>query len=197
MNIQKPFHIQGGTMKSKSLIQYLDELSDKRRAEGKRHKQSFVLLIVLMATMSGSYGYRGINRFVKKNANALIKNFEPIKDRLPSLATIRRVIMNIDFNEFTSLFKKWAMEDHEITEGSWISIDGKCLKNTLTDYSKPYQNFVSIVSAYVHNSGQVISVSRYENKKISEIEIVRKMIDSLGLQGVTFSMDALHCKKNS
>lgn len=197
MNIQKPFHIQGGTMKSKTLIQYLDELSDKRRAEGKRHKQSFVLLIVLMATMSGNYGYRGISRFVMRNSVAIINNFSPIKDRLPSLATIRRVILNIDFDEFAGIFKKWAMENQELTEGSWISIDGKCLKNTLTDYSKPYRNFVSIVSAYVHDSGQVLSVSRYENKKISEIEIVREMIDALGLHGVTFSMDALHCKKNA
>ncbi len=53
-----------------------------------------------------------------------------------------------------------------------------------------------IVSAYVHNSGQVLSVSKYENKKISEVAIVSEMIDALGLQGVTFSMDALHCKKN-
>jgi len=184
-------------MKKKSLIQYLDQLNDKRRPEGKRHKQSFVLLIVLMATMSGNYGYRGINRFVKKNASALIKNFEPIKDRLPSLATIRRVIMNIDFNEFASLFKKWAMENHEITEDKWISIDGKCLRNTLADYSKPYQNFVSMVSAYAHSSNQVLSVDKYENKKISEVGIVEKMISELGLHGIIFSMDALHCKKNS
>ncbi len=97
-----------------------------------------------MATMSGNYGYRGINRFVKKNSIALIKNFESIKDRLPSLATIRRVIMNIDFNEFAEIFKKWAMDNQEIAGDSWISIDGKCLRNTLSDYSTSYQNFVSI-----------------------------------------------------
>ncbi len=126
----------------------------------------------------------------------MIKNFEPIEDRLPSLATIRRVIMNIDFNEFAEIFKKWAMDNQEIADDSWISIDGKCLRNTLSDYSTSYQNFVSIVSAYVHNSGQVLSVSKYKNKKISEVAIVSEMIDALGLQGVTFSMDALHCKKN-
>ena len=42
-----------------------------------------------------------------------------------------------------------------------------------------------------------LSVDKYENKKNSEIDIVERMISELGLQGATFSMDALHCKKNS
>lgn len=184
-------------MGSKPLIQYFDELSDKRRPEGKRHKQSFIMLIVLMATMSEYYGYRGISRFVQKNSIALIENFKPVKGRLPSLATIRRVIMNIDFNEFASVFKKWSMDNQALAEGSWISIDGKCLRNTLTDYSTSYQNFVSVVSAYAHSSGQVLCIDKYENQKISEINIVEKMVSELCLHGVTFSMDALHCKKNA
>ena len=184
-------------MKNKSLLYYLNKVTDRRRAEGKRHSQLLILIIIIMSTMSNFYGYRGIERFIKKNKDALLTCLKPPKDRLPSLATIRRVVMNIDFNELSNLFKEWAMQQIELENDQWISIDGKSLRNTMLDYNKPYQNFVSIVSAFCHKSGIVISIDSFHNKKISEIVVVDQMIESLGIQGVVFTMDAIHCKKNS
>ena len=38
-------------------------------------------------------------------------------------------------------------------------------------------------------------LEKIENKKESEIPVVRKLIKLLDLEGVTFTMDALHCQK--
>lgn len=183
-------------MSKKSLLCYFEELTDTRRAEGKRHPIELILIIVLMSTMSRYYGYRGIERFIKKNRSALMQHLNPGKNNLPSLATIRRVLMDIDFNEFSELFKQWALEQTNISKDAWISIDGKCLRNTVSDYDNSSQNFVSIVSAYCQESGLVISIDNYQSKKAGEISVVVKMIENLGIDGVVFTMDALHDKKN-
>ena len=187
----------GDTMKRKSLVSYLDKLSDNRRLEGKRHNQTFILLLVLMATMSRHFGYRGIERFIKKNAEDLILHFKPKKDRLPSYATILRVVENIDFDEFSNMFKSWAIDYAKPEKGDLVSIDGKALKGTLASQHTQYQNFVFMVSAYVQSSNMVVGINHFENKKTSEIRVVEQLIEQLGLQGVTFTMDALHCQKNS
>ena len=184
-------------MESNSILYFLDNLSDKRRAEGKRHQHKFVLILIIMATMSRYYGYRGIARFISKNSNVLIEKFNPKNDRLPSLATIRRVIMNLDFEELVEQFHDWARQYMDVSKDEWLSIDGKALRGTVGDHSSSYQNFVSIVSAYAQKSDIVLSIDKYESKKVSEIGTVETMISSLGLTGVTYTMDALHCQKNS
>lgn len=184
-------------MESNSILYYLDNISDKRRAEGKRHPHKFVLILIIMATMSRYFGYRGIARFISKNRNVLIEKFNPKDDRLPSLATIRRVIMNLDFEELVEQFHDWARQYVDVSQDEWLSIDGKALKGTVGDCSSSHQNFVSIVSAYAQRSDVVLSIDKYETKKVSEIGTVETMISTLGLTGVTFTMDALHCQKNS
>ena len=47
-----------------SLIHYLEQIPDCRERGGLRHPLPLVLLIVIMAIMSGEYGYRGMERFI-------------------------------------------------------------------------------------------------------------------------------------
>jgi hypothetical protein len=54
---------------------------------------------------------------------------------------------------------------------------------------------VSLVSVFSHKRGQVLKTARLENQKRSEIPTVRALIEALDLQGVVFSLDALHCQK--
>ena len=68
-----------------SIIDYLSNLTDKRRGAGRRHSQELVLLIVLMAVMSGYYGYRSIGDLIERNRTDLLRYLRPPKHRLPSL----------------------------------------------------------------------------------------------------------------
>ena len=73
-------------MMSNKLLETLTEIKDPRRGEGVRHPLPLVLIIVLMATMSGYFGYRGIGDFVIRNRKELLKYFKPKKNRLPSFS---------------------------------------------------------------------------------------------------------------
>jgi predicted transposase YbfD/YdcC len=41
----------------------------------------------------------------------------------------------------------------------------------------------------------VLGNAQLQNAKASEIPVVRHLIESLDLKGVTFTLDALHCQK--
>jgi hypothetical protein len=180
-----------------SLITKLESLNDIRRAEGTRHELVTIILITIMAFMSQIYSLRGIESFIKRHKMDLIKSLNIKKERVPSYSTLRRVLSALDFNELAAIFRQWIMENDLLASDSWISIDGKSIKSTCTEYCSNNQNFVSIVSAFAHDKGIVVMSQSFQNKKSSEIPVVDSLIQALGLQDMTFTLDALHSKKNS
>ncbi len=178
-----------------SLIQFLEGLPDGRRKAGRRHNQTFVLLLVLMATMCGHHGYRSIGDFIRRNRNDLLLYFKPAKDRLPSFYTIRRVLQDLDFGLLSKGFYQWASQHLDLSENEWVHIDGKAIKGTMSDYNVDKQRFINLVSLYSSSKQQVIGNALVDNSKESEIPVVQQLITSLGLSRVAFTLDALHCQK--
>jgi len=182
-------------IKAMNLIDSLEKIKDFRRKEGLRYPLAPVLLIIIMAIMSGRFGYREIAQFAAANKSELLKFFKLKRDRLPSHVTFRQVIKSINFDEAASIFKEWALQYIKVKDGEWFSIDGKAIASTVTDYDKRYQNFVSLVSLFSHKRGQVLSAEKFENNKSGEIAAVMDLINTLDLQGVVLTLDALHCQK--
>jgi hypothetical protein len=182
-------------MTERSIIDYLSNLTDRRRGAGRRHSQETVLLIVLMALMSGYYGYRSIGDFIERNRTDLLSHLRPPKSRLPTFFTVRRVLMNIDFDEFSQQFYAWSTQYIDLQPGEWISIDGKAIGGTVKDQPSSYQNFVNLVSIFVSRQKMVLANAKVINSKESEIPVVRQLIETLHLKDAVFTLDALHCQK--
>jgi hypothetical protein len=180
-----------------NLIEQLCQIKDFRRKQGQRFLLPQVLLIIIMAIMSGRYGYREIASFAKANKKELVDKLKLKKSKIPSHVTIREVIMNVDFILLNQAFSQWALGYVTIEKDDWLSIDGKAIKSTVENYHSSYQNFVSMVSVFSQKRGQVIKTGTFENKKVSEISIVKELLEALDLKDVVFTLDALHCKKNS
>jgi DDE_Tnp_1-associated len=179
----------------KSLIDYLKEIPDSRTRRGCRHEQWLVILIIIMAIASGYWGYRGLGSFVERHRRELIKLLSIPQARVPSYSTIRRVMMGLDYEELAKAFNQWAGENGNLPNREWVSMDGKALKNTVTDHDLAAQNFVNVVSAFSHQQGIVMGVKVMENKHTSEIVTVRELLDILKVKGLVFTLDALHCQK--
>ena len=56
-------------------------------------------------------------------------------------------------SEVEKAFNKWIQENANISDSELVAIDGKGLRNTVSDYDTPEQNFVSCVSAFSHQKG--------------------------------------------
>lgn len=179
----------------KGLIDYLKEIPDPRSGQGCRHEQWLVLLIIIMGIASGYWGYRGLGRFVERHRRELIKLLSIPQARVPSYSTIRRVMMGLNYEQVAKAFNQWARENGKLPSHEWVSIDGKALKNTVTNYDLAEQNFINMVSAFSHQQGIVIGVKVMENSRTSEIATLRELLDILEVKGLVFTLDALHCQK--
>lgn len=180
-----------------TLIDHLENIKDFRRKEGKRYSKISMLLMIIMAMLRNKYSYREISRFCKQHQQTLVKIFGFKNGRAPSHVSFRKFIINTDFYEIQKAFYAWAKERVTLEKDEWVHIDGKSIRSTVSDYSKSYQNFVSLVSLFVSRCEKIYYVDKLENKKTSEISIVEGLIDALDLKDVIFTFDALHCKKNS
>ena len=180
---------------NKSLVDCLKEIPDPRDTHGRRHPLWLILLIMILGIMSGYWGYRGLGRFIERHRRQLIETLEIPGARVPSYSTIRRVMMDLDYQFVTKVFNDWASQYTHNNQGQWVAIDGKSLKNTVDDCYGKQQNFVMMVSAFSHYRGEILGVKVMENKKQSEIVAVQDLLESLDLKGVVLTMDALHCQK--
>jgi hypothetical protein len=182
-------------MKQSNLLEIFSAIPDSRRAQGRRHELGLILLITTMSIMSGYIGYRAIGDFMRRNREDLLRILKPKKNILPSFDVVRQVLISIDFNALSSQFYKWSKQYVKIDKNEWISIDGKAIGGTVSNSNTLNQNFVSLVSVYCSRQKLVIANAQLSNNKESEIPVVQQLIEMLHLQGVTFTLDALHCQK--
>lgn len=179
-----------------TLIEALQQIPDHRRGAGQRYPLWIFLLLVILGTMSGYRGYRGLARFMRRHQGHLAEQLGLSRAQLPSYSTIRRLLMEIDFNAVAAVFNQWAQTAGLVQVGHHCAVDGKSLKNTLSDAHSDQQNFVNVVSVFQLEQGLVVGQAAFENQHQSEIAVVYELLKHLQLSGVTVSLDALHAQKN-
>lgn len=176
------------------IFDFIGSLHDPRRGQGQRHKLQDVLMIVIMAILSGHQGLRGFARFSKSN-EAELKGVLSLKHGVPCFFTFRSVLGGLDEQFLAQNFTAWVKSYHPPVEDDFISVDGKAIKSTTSGGRTGLQNFIAVVSAFGHQSGLVYGMKSYENGKSGEAEALRVLVEQLGLKDKVFTMDALHTQK--
>jgi hypothetical protein len=181
-----------------NLLTAFEQIPEFRRTAGRRHSLAVTLACSLLAILNGSTSWRDQEAFARRHRDALLKHLRPIKDRLPSYSTLRRVVGGVDFDALSAAFLAWAQEHVEIAPGEWLSVDGKSLRGTAREAFDAEQNFTALVSFYAQKRGVLVRAQAYENKHESEAHVVEEMLASIepdALRGAGLSLDALHCRK--
>ena len=163
---------------SNSLVDYLKEIPDPRKAKGSRDEIWQILLIVIMAIMSGHQSIQGWGRFAERHRRDLIQRLVLKQKTVPSYSTMRRVMMEIDYAYLNGAFNKWVQKQ-AIATGAAIAGDGKSLRNTVSNCDNSQQNFISMVSLFSQQQGTVIVTGVMENKKDSEISVIQQLLSQL------------------
>lgn len=178
-----------------TLVTLLMKVKDKRRAAGRRHKIIHILLIIILGTMSGYEGYRGLESFVERFEEDLIVLLKIKRREVPSMSTIRRVMMSVDFNQLSGAFYQWSKSRVRIGKKEWMTCDGKGIRGSVSNAFSKQQNFVNLVTMYCSRMGVAFCSVAMNNKEQSEIIGLRELIDALDVQGLVISADAIHCQK--
>ncbi len=178
-----------------SLQEAFAQVPDPRGSRGKRYPVATFLILVLLATMSGYRGYRGIERFMDRHQQVLSQRLGLPRPALPDYSTIRRLMKQVDFHQVAVVLTAWMQQVQWLQPGDDCAIDGKGLANTLVHHKEAEQNFVNVVSAFQLRQGLVVGQQVFENAKESEIGVVQSLIEQLQGTGIVFSLDALHLQK--
>lgn len=178
-------------MKEFKLRQELKTLKDSRRGQAQQHKIDVVLMITIMATMSGYQGYRAIGDFAIRYRKEIVEYLELEKEKIPSFATVRRVVMNIDHKKFGDIFTKWMKHYMKKNNSEWISVDGKAIKGT--KQKEEDKKLAHLVSFFTSDSKEVI-IARKTASKSNEIPLVQEMMEEFPLKEFVLTLDALHCQ---
>jgi len=88
-------------MPTLALVEAFSQLPDPRRGAGQRHNQALCLALFTLAVAAGCRGFLAIGDWLKAYHDDLVELFAPAKERLPSYSTIRRVLLNLDYEQYS------------------------------------------------------------------------------------------------
>ena len=162
------------------LLDALSEVPDPRRAEGKRYPLAPLLLFTVLALLSGATSYRHIICFLEQ--------------RLILLNTLRTMLQDLDGDALEQAFRRHAeglLPTAEPGRRPVVALDGKTLKGSFD----PLNDRKAALSAFASEAAILLAHSEIDVKS-NEIPAAQRMIKELGLTGVLFTADALHCQKN-
>ena len=178
------------------LVEFAASIPDFRRT-GKgniRHKLSDMVLLMVMARISGCTGRTEIIEFGKYN----LKRFQSmgmLERGVPSEPTLCRVELGIDENGLAQRMSEFMQKFYrELTRNNAyadiICIDGKAMRGTL---QKNGRN-PDIVSAYSSSQGITLATEACEEKS-NEIKAVPALLDKIDIEGKIITADAMSFQK--
>lgn len=184
-------------MSALAIVDAFKDLPDHRRGAGRRHTQPLCLALFTLAVTGGCRGFIAISDWLKSYHNDLLALFEPPKERLPSYSTIRRVLLDLDYEAYSACLANFFEIDPVC--GETIAIDGKVLRgsyNVETPASTTESHrAIQLVTVYIVERGLILPIQPVD-KKSNEITALPPVLKALAHRGVVFAFDALNTQKN-
>jgi hypothetical protein len=178
------------------LVTALGDVPDPRRAQGKRYPLPYLLLFTVLALMSGAHSYRGIITFLEERRELLNRHFGVALKRAPAVNTLRTVLQSLDAEALERAFRHHARDLLSVVEADGrpvIALDGKTLRGSFDHIND--KKAAQTLTAFASSSAILLAHTPIDEKS-NEIPAAQQMIGELGLTGVIFTADAMHCQKN-
>lgn len=184
-------------MSTLAIVEAFRELPDQRRGAGRRHNQALCLSLFTLAVSAGCRGFISISDWLDSYREELLELFSPPKNRLPSYSTIRRILINLDYKEYSLCLAKFF--GIEPVAGETIALDGKVLRGSYTRdtpaSTAESHRAIQLVTVYVVERGFILPIQPVD-KKSNEITALPPVLKTLAHRGVVFAFDALNTQKN-
>lgn len=177
------------------LLAALGEIPDPRRAQGRRYPLPHLLLFSVLAVLAGATSYRGIITFLGVHRDRLGHVYGVRLRRAPAVNTLRNLFLALDPAALEAAFRRHARHlGRARTDGpSAVALDGKTLRRSfdrLHDRAAAH-----VLGAFAADAALILGHQEVPEVP-AEVQAVQALIQDLGLSGVIFTVDALHCQKN-
>ncbi len=181
------------------LQNYFSELPDHRRGQGRRYPLKEILLVSVLAILSGADSYRDITRFMRLRLDILKKVFGISWKKCPSKSVLSDIYCGLDKKSLEKIFRCYSKDLSE--EGARLNkngsgayaIDGKALRGSF-DHIKD-NPMIHLLSVFCTTNDLIIAHVEIP-EKTNEIPTAQALIKELGLpEGSVYTLDAMHCQK--
>lgn len=178
------------------LQSYFQEVTDKRRKQGKRYDLGNVLLLSVFAILSGATSYRKIHVFIDIHFQNLQELFSINWKKTPAYTTIRAILQGVDSTSLENVFRRYSQELPSFSESNRrvIACDGKVLRGSFDNFQD--KRAAQLLSVFCTESRIILAHAEIA-EKTNEIPAFQELIKKLDLCGVVFTGDAMDCQKNS
>jgi len=178
------------------LLAVLAEVPDPRRAQGQRYSMGHLLLFSVLAVLAGATSYKKIIAFIALQRERLNAVFGAGFRRAPAVNTLRHLFLTLGPDDLEAAFRRHARDlSQRSTPGALrtVALDGKTLRGSfdhLTD-----RKAVHVLSAFASGAALILAHQELAGAP-DEIGAVPRLMAELGVTGVLFTADALHCQKD-
>jgi predicted transposase YbfD/YdcC len=178
-----------------TLLSALEEIPDPRRRQGRRYSLPHLLLFSVLAVLAGAASYRGIVVFIRVHRERLNMVFRAGLRRAPAVNTLRHLFQALDPAALEATFRRHARQLSESVlapELRVVALDGKTLRRSFDHLNE--RPAAHVLSAFASEAALVLAHQEVDATG-DEIPAAQALIEALGLRGVLFTADALHCQK--
>jgi hypothetical protein len=178
------------------LISFLKALPDCRMRRGVRFPQWWMLLVAILAILSGQGSLLGMERFAKRHRKTLNELLGTHVAKPPSDSTFRLLLAQLDVEGFEALLQQWMAAQPGVAEAvDALVCDGKTLRGSIAENASGAARFIAQVSLYSNTLGVAIAQSTYATDTGGEIAALRQLLDRVELEGQLVQADALHANR--
>jgi hypothetical protein len=178
------------------LISFLKALPDCRMRRGVRFPQWWMLLVAILAILSGQGSLLGMERFAKRHRKTFNELLGTHVVKPPSDSTFRLLLAQLDVEGFEALLQQWMAAQPGVAESvDTLVCDGKTLRGSIADNASGATRFIAQVSLYSNSLGVAIAQSTYATDTGGEIAALRQLLDRVELEGLLVQADALHANR--
>src|SRR5919199_1913193 len=175
----------------------LTTLSPKvsRRSTLSRMSRPRAVQFSVLAVLAGATSYQSIITFMSVHRERLNAIFGAHFRRAPAVNTLRNLFLALDPADLEAAFRRHARHLDERTDrNGWrtVALDGKTLRGSFDHLHD--QTAAHVLSAFASDAALILAHQEVAAAP-DEVRAMPELIAELGLSGVLFTADALHCQK--
>ncbi len=166
------------------------DLVDPRRGNAQRHELDEIVMLALLALVSGAETCVDMALF-GRSKEALLRRFLRLPGGIPSHDTFSRVFRLLDPAAFEACFARYVAALAGRVEGV-VAVDGKTARRSFDRQSG--QGPLHLISAFAGDTRLALGQRKVDGKS-NEISALPELLALLTLEGCIVTADAMHCQK--
>jgi predicted transposase YbfD/YdcC len=172
-----------------SVYEGFSKITDKRKARGKIYRLETILMIIVLAKLSGEDKPTGIAEWGKHHGEEIVKLMQLKKSQMPSVNTYRRTLAEVVCQE--EIERMVGKYNQGGEHGEVYGMDGKAVRGMRKKDEEGNEYLLSIYDVKYWKVLAQVEVGRKEN----EISRAPKVLESVEISQKVVTGDAMHTQK--